>query len=170
MPIRSWDSLEWKRRKIEILKVRNKCEFCGNEKSLVLHHLGGEINQSYVDAESYPFLEDKEIIVLCSRCHIILHEYKKRICRICKQNYHSLKYSLCYKCSRERGIHIGRTIKFDKETDENEFFPRQYTRDGKLIKVHVVGKREDKIRDFLKERIFSKRDKEILNALHEIEE
>lgn len=61
-------SNHWKLFRFKVLQIRNKCQNCGNPKSLNLHHkhyrcLGKET--------------DKDIIVLCQPCHNSFHQKKK---------------------------------------------------------------------------------------------
>jgi len=44
------------------------------------------------------YLNRKDTIVLCQRCHYAI-EHNKKLCVVCKKNYHSHRYELCRKCS-----------------------------------------------------------------------
>jgi hypothetical protein len=63
------------------------------------------------------YMNFKDVIILCSKCHFIFHNDGRILCKICKKNYHLKKYKQCFDCAvqtnpvleRYRRIEVERT-------------------------------------------------------------
>jgi len=91
-----WTRKAWKERRKNILNNK-KCYYCGARENLVIHHVD-YLKGNY---ENYQILKRQEFcdyIILCQRCHFILHRYGKHLCMRCKKKY--TKYEECLDCHR----------------------------------------------------------------------
>ena len=63
-------SLEWKKKSLKWIKETGKCQKCGNIKRLVCHH------KTY---ENFGVENREDIIILCRKCHYIIHDKLKKL-------------------------------------------------------------------------------------------
>lgn len=57
----------WKKKRAEILKRDHKCKICGCKTGLQVHHIIS------LDINSKLKLENSNLITLCSKCHLDVH-------------------------------------------------------------------------------------------------
>ena len=78
------------KRKAEIIKKRGECQYCEAIDNLAVHHVNGSKDPYYKELT--------HIIVLCNKCHFILHKFGLRLCSKCNSRYHKLKWEMCWDC------------------------------------------------------------------------
>ena len=122
MPRRPWQTEEWKKRRKEILLIRNKCEWCGKTKNLHLAHKKHAVWQD--DNPQYLLCADKDIRVLCTRCHFAEHKNLTK-CPTC-DGYKVEWNEVCSKCFRkehpqEESWDAGLKQCFDEEDDDDYY-------------------------------------------------
>ena len=72
--------------------------------------------------ENEEYLKTDKVITLCRKCHYLNHQGKK-LCRVCKENYHEIQYEMCWNCNVNNNKKRGRILcKFceRKFHDENQ--------------------------------------------------
>lgn len=110
-----WATAAWRKRREEILKTRNKCEWCGSTKILTMDHIAPR--NSLTD-ERYRALIDEDIIVLCSRCAMARRK-GMHLCPKCREKYALNRFTVCSKCypiwKKERQKELEEIAKEDPE-------------------------------------------------------
>jgi len=128
-----WNTVEWKKRRAEILAVRDKCEWCGLTEHQSLEKYAKGLSIDHImptrkgdSFERYMGMMDEEIQVLCSGCH-----YQKTrgfaLCAKCRATYHPRRHDACYECNREKIE--GRRSERERESKadaENEKHHREF--------------------------------------------
>ena len=99
-----WELKVWKEEKNKIIDENSKCYFCNSKKDLVIHHTTKNYNK--YNFSKYAELKDKNIIILCKKCHFIFHKYNKRLCQVCKKNYHNLGFLNCFNCKQKYNLYF----------------------------------------------------------------
>ncbi|MEJ2272527.1 MAG: hypothetical protein P8X91_08650 [Candidatus Bathyarchaeota archaeon] len=89
-----------KRNQITNLKLRKKFYSIFYKKHI------DEINKLFFlqkDKARKEYLEFKDVIVLCRKCHFAHHKGLK-LCTECKMNYHKPKHKKCWKCFQKNSL------------------------------------------------------------------
>jgi hypothetical protein len=99
--MKPWKTREWREKRRAFLKGK-RCEWCGAEENLVIHHPSylHEDGRSISDEEYLDF-ERAGVMVLCRRCHLQLHKGYV-LCKVCGKHYHDPGYEMCFTCAVER--------------------------------------------------------------------
>jgi hypothetical protein len=98
MARRPWQTKEWKKRRKEILLIRNKCEWCGKTEKLQIAHKK-HVEKYTLANPQYLLCADKDIQVLCARCHFAEHKNLTK-CPTC-DGYKAEWNEVCSKCFRK---------------------------------------------------------------------
>jgi len=92
--MRPWHTKAWRKRREEILKTRDKCEWCGSNKILTMDHI---TPPNLLTEEEYLAIRDEDILVLCRKCAgARLHGLN--LCPECKKHYKKRGYEKCWDC------------------------------------------------------------------------
>lgn len=88
-----YKSPEWKAFKEKCINdAGGKCSWCGSTEALAPHHM---LEYSY--KTEWDYLDPRNVVVLCKRCHFAVH-HGKILCPKCRKNYMRYENNCCYSC------------------------------------------------------------------------
>ena len=87
-----WKTNEWKIRASAFVYGK-KCSWCGSFHNLAPHHPRRKNGYTYLE-----YLSLEGCVVLCNKCHFMLHK-GYRLCLYCKKKYYNpSEYECCFNC------------------------------------------------------------------------
>jgi hypothetical protein len=96
----------WRKRRAKFLEGK-RCEWCGSDENLVIHHPQPSNSLTNSQYESF-----EGTMVLCKKCHFQLHRGLV-ICRVCKKRYHKPRYDSCWECFTKTPR--GKEVEFERQ-------------------------------------------------------
>ena len=91
-----------KRKRIKITKTKLRKKFY----NIFYNKYRGQIENLFSDERQKAqkeYLEFKDVIVLCSKCHFAYHK-GLRLCNTCKTNYRQPKHEKCWNCFQNNSV------------------------------------------------------------------